>query len=36
MQDAETKAQVDRMQVEQELIEQSLHEIDMNGEKEKI
>ncbi len=35
MQDAETKAQVDRMQVEQELIEQSLHEIDMNGEKEK-
>jgi hypothetical protein len=24
------------MQVEQELIEQSLHEIDMNGEKEKI
>ena len=36
MQDAETKAQVDRMQVQQEIIEQSLHNIDMNGEKEKI
>lgn len=36
MADAETKAQVDRMQAEQEVIEQSMHDIDMNGEKEKI
>ena len=36
MADAEQKAQVTRINVEQEILSQSLQYLDLNGEKEKI